>query len=461
MSDPGPDGRTEDRTADRRNERQAGEGTATPASPTTGFATRQLHAGQRPDPATGARAVPIYATSSYQFKSAEHAQAVFDGSAEGNRYARADNPTTQVLADRIANLEGRPPRFGVALSSGQAATTTIMLALASPGREWLVTDQLFGGTGSVTGKLLEPFGVRVRSVAPEADAVRDAAGPDTVGVWVETIANPSGHVPDLLALADAAHAAGAPLVVDNTWGCGGYLCRPLEQGADVVMHSATKWIGGHGVAIGGAIVDGGSFDWGRDPERFPGFARRNLRGRTVLEEAPDAPLAARAIDLGLMTMGMTMGPHTAFLMLQGLETLDLRVQRACDSALDLARRLQDVPGVDAVVYPGLPEHPSHPVAKRVLQNGYGSVLGLRFESEATARGTLDRLQLVSHLANIGDAKTVAIHPWTTTHSSLRETARLAAGVTPQLVRLSVGLEDPADLMHDLTRAIHGAREEAR
>ncbi|MDZ7707504.1 MAG: PLP-dependent transferase [Trueperaceae bacterium] len=186
-----------------------------------------------------------------------------------------------------------------------------------------------------------------------------------------------------------------------------------------------------------------------------------MRGRTVLEEAPGAPLAARSIDLGLMTMGMTLGPHAAFLMLQGLETLDLRVQRACDTALDLARRLQDVTGVDAVVYPGLPEHPSHAVAQRVLQNGFGSVLGLRFESEAVARGTLDRLQLISHLANIGDAKTVAIHPWTTTHSSLREPARLAAGVTPDLVRLSVGLEDPADLLHDLTQAIRGARGEDR
>src|SRR6056297_1508246 len=257
----------------RPDEAEAAEGAPVEPLRRSAFATRQLHAGQRPDPATGARAVPIYATSSYQFQSAAHAQAVFDGTVDGNRYARADNPTTQVLADRIASLEGRPAGSGVALSSGQDATTTIMLALASPGREWLVTDQLFGGTGSVAAKLLEPLGVRVRSVAPEPDAVRAAAGPDTIGVWVETIANPSGHVPDLPALASAAHDAGAPLVVDNTWGCGGYLCRPTEQGADVVMHSATKWIGGHGVAIGGAIVDGGSFDWGRDPERYPGFAR--------------------------------------------------------------------------------------------------------------------------------------------------------------------------------------------
>ncbi|MFI4915689.1 MAG: aminotransferase class V-fold PLP-dependent enzyme [Phycisphaerales bacterium JB060] len=419
-----------------------------------------MHAGQRPDPATGARAVPIHATAAYQFASADQAEAVFAGEADGNRYARIDNPTVQVLADRIADLEGRPASHGVALASGQAATTAVMLALASPGREWLVTDQLFGGTAAVASKLLEPFGVRVRSVPPEPDAVRAAAGADTIGVWVETIANPSGHVADLPALADAAHAAGAPLVVDNTWGCGGALCRPLEQGADAVVHSATKWIGGHGVALGGAVVDGGTFDWAADAERYPGFQRRNARGRTVLDDAPDAPLAARVIDLGLAAMGMTLGPHAAFLLLQGLETLDLRVGRECASALDLAVRLGDLPGVDAVVYPGLPDHPSHDVARRVLDGGFGAVLGLRFESEAVARGTLDRLRLVSHLANIGDAKTVAIHPWTTTHAGLREDAKRAAGVTPELVRLSVGLEAPDDLLDDLRRAVRGARAAA-
>ncbi|MDZ7800523.1 MAG: aminotransferase class V-fold PLP-dependent enzyme [Trueperaceae bacterium] len=423
-----------------------------------GFATRQLHAGQRPDPATGARAVPIYATTSYQFQDAAHAEGVFAGTAAGNQYGRMDNPTVRVLADRLADLEGRPPGSGVVLSSGQAATSAVMLALASPGREWLVTNQLFGGTAAVANKILDPLGVRVRYVDPDPDAVRAAAGPDTVGVWVETLANPSGTVPDLPALADAAHAAGAPLVVDNTFACGGYLCLPLAQGADAVVHSATKWIGGHGVALGGAVIDGGSFDWHADPDRHPGFHRPDARGRTVLQKAPHAPLAARVKDLGLTTMGMTLGPQEAFLLLQGLETLSLRVQRCCDTALALAPRLGELEGVREVVYPGLPGHPSHQVARRVLRHGYGAVLGLAFEDEATARGTLDRLRLISHLANIGDAKTVAIHPWTTTHAGLREPARRAAGVTPDLVRLSVGLEDPGDILADLAQAVRGARE---
>ena len=422
-----------------------------------GFSTRQLHAGQRPDPATGARAVPIYATTSYVFESAEHAAGVFAGEAPGHRYGRMDNPTTQVLADRIADLEGRPAGAGVALSSGQAATTSVMLATAAPGREWLVSDRLFGGTAAVAAKLLRPLGVRVRSVAPEPDAVRKAAGPDTVGVWVETIANPSGHVPDLPAIAAAAHDAGAPLVVDNTWGCAGYLCRPLDLGADAVVHSATKWIGGHGVAVGGAVVDGGSFDWAADPERYAGFGVPNAHGRSALQRAPGAPLAARVRELGLSTMGMTLGPHAAFLLLQGLETLDLRVRRSCDSALLLAGRMREVEGVDEVVYPGLPDHPSHATAERVLQHGFGAVLGLRFENPDVATATLDRLELVSHLANLGDAKTVAIHPWTTTHSSMDEGARRASGVTPDLLRISVGLEDPDDLLADLERAIAGAR----
>jgi len=423
-----------------------------------GFATQQLHAGLGPDPATGARAVPIYATSSYVFDSTEHAERLFAGVEPGNRYARVENPTAQAFADRLAALEGRPAGSAVPLASGQSATTAVMLTLAKPGGTWLVSDQLFGGTASVARKLLQPFGVTVRSVAPEADAIAAAGSDDVVGVWVETIANPSGHVPDLPALAEAAHAMGAPLVVDNTWGAGGYLCRPFEHGADVVVHSATKWIGGHGTAIGGAVVDGGRFDWAAQPDRFPAFARRDVHGRTMRDRAPGAPLAAQVVDLGLMTMGMTMSPHTAFTLLQGLETLDLRVQRACDNALALAQALGEVEGIEAVIYPGLETHASHVTARRVLRNGFGSVLGLRFASDALARATIDRFQLVSHLANIGDAKTVAIHPWTTTHASLNDDAKRAGGVTPDLVRLSVGIETVDDVLDDVTRAVKEARE---
>lgn len=423
-----------------------------------GFATAQVHAGQeRPDPASGARAVPIHATTSYVFDGADHAEAVFAGTEPGDRYARMDNPTVAAFEARLAALEGAGAGSTVAFASGQAATTTAMLALAAPGRTWVVSEQLFGGTASVVREVLEPWGVEVRWVAPEPDAVAAALDERVVGVWAETIANPSGHVPDLPALADVAHAAGAPLVVDNTWGAGGYLCRPLAWGADVVVHSATKWIGGHGVAMGGALVDGGRFAWGADPDRFPALHRPDARGRSPLASAPAAPVAAAARRLGLGTMGMTLSPYAAFSLLQGLETLDLRVGRASASALALARAWRALDGVEAVVYPGLEDHPSHAVARRVLRGGFGTVLTVRFASEALARATLDRVRLMSHLANVGDAKTVVIHPWTTTHAGLTPAARRAAGVTPADLRISVGIEALEDVEADLGAALAGAR----
>ncbi len=423
-----------------------------------GFATVQVHAGQeRPDPASGARAVPIHPTTSYVFEDADHAEALFAGTATGNRYARMDNPTVATFEARLAALEGAAPPATVAFASGQAATTTAMTTLASPGRTWVVSDRVFGGTASVVRDVLTPFGVGVRWVAPEPDAVAAALDDDVVGVWVETIANPSGDVPDLAALADLAHGAGAPLVVDNTWGAGGYLCRPLEHGADLVVHSATKWIGGHGVAMGGALLDGGRFDFSADPARYPALHRADARGRSSVARAPDAPVAHAARRLGLAAMGMTLSPHAAFALLQGLETLDLRVGRASASALALAEAWRALDGVASIAYPGVPEHPSHEVARRVLRGGFGTVLTVRFESEALARATLDRLTLISHLANVGDAKTVAIHPWTTTHAGLAPDARRAAGVTPEDVRISIGIEAVADLDADLRAALRAAR----
>ena len=416
------------------------------------FDTLQLHAGQRPDRETGSRAVPIYQTSSYVFDSAEHAEELFAGRAKGNQYGRMHNPTVQVFADRIAALEGGAA--AVALASGQAATTAVLLAIARPGAEVVVSSELFGGTFSVARKILEPWGCRVTAVAPEPDAVRAAIGRDTVGVWVETIANPSNTVPDIAALADVANAARVPFIVDNTWGCGGYLCRPLELGADAVIHSATKWIGGHGTLIAGAVVDGGTFDWPED--RFPLFHAQDSRGRTYLDKSPSAPLAARVYDLGLFTMGMTLAPHTAFLALQGLETLSLRVQRCCETSQSLAEWLEARPDVQRVLYAGLPSHASHEAARRTLRHGYGAVVAFELQSEAEARGFLDALQLVSHLANIGDAKTVAIHPWTTTHAGLAPDDRRRAGVTPELIRLSVGLESLRDLQEDLAQALAGS-----
>ena len=414
-----------------------------------GFDTLQLHAGQRPDPTTGSRAVPIFQTSSYVFDSADHAEALFAGNAKGNQYGRMHNPTVQVFADRIAALEGGAA--AVALSSGQAATTAVLLAIARPGAEVVVSSEIFGGTFAVARKILEPWGCRVRAVAPDPAAIRDAIGADTVGVWVETIANPSNTVPDLAAIAEVTREARVPFIVDNTWGCGGYICRPIELGADAVVHSATKWIGGHGTLIAGAVVDAGTFVW--DEARFPAFHAPDSRGRSYLDKRPDAPLAARVSDLGLFTMGMTLSPHTAFLALQGLETLSLRVQRCCDTAQALAEWLEDQAGVSRVLYAGLPSHPSFDAARRTLRNGSGAVVALELGSQAAARAFLDALELVSHLANIGDAKTVAIHPWTTTHAGLSHDDRRKAGVSPELIRLSVGLESREDLQADLARAI--------
>jgi len=414
------------------------------------FDTLQLHAGQeQPDPSTGSRAVPIVATSSYCFDSAEHARAVFAGEQSGNQYGRMHNPTVAVLEERLQKLEGGAA--ALALSSGQAATTATLFALARPGTNFVVSNQLFGGTFSVSKKLLEPWGCDFIAVEPTVEEVSAAIDENTVGVWLETIANPSCNVPDISAIAEAAHAAGVPLIVDNTWGCGGYLCQPIKYGADIIIHSATKWIGGHGTFIGGAIVDAGSFDW--NSERFPAFSKADSRGRTYLSRAPKAAFCLRAYDLGLFTMGMTLSPHAAFAALQGLETLSLRVQRSCDSALELAHWLEKQPGVKTVVYPGLPSHPSHEIAKKTLQNGFGAVISFETQDVETAQAFLDNVKLASHLANIGDAKTVVINPWTTTHAGLPEDARRAAGVSPELIRLSVGLESVRDLKEDFAQAL--------
>ena len=416
------------------------------------FETLQLHAGQEQvDPATGARAVPIYATSSYLFTSTAQAAALFAGEAEGNQYGRMHNPTVEALVARLVALEAG--RAGLALSSGQAAATVTLLTLARPGARLVVSEELFGGTFSLLNKLLAPWGCEVCVVAPTPEAVLAALSPETVAVWVETIANPSGAVPDLPTLAEVCHRHAVPLVVDNTWGGGGYLCQPLTLGADLVVHSATKWIGGHGTLVGGVIVEAGRFDWACG--KFPAFTAHDSRGRSYLSRAGEMAFTLRARDLGLFTMGMTLSPFAAFLALQGLETISLRMRRSCDTALALARWLDQRPAVKRVLYPGLPSHPSHAVAQRTLRHGFGAVLSLETRDVTTAQRLVERLRLISHLANIGDAKSVVILPWSTTHASLSDQAKLAAGVTPELVRLSVGLESLCDLQADLAQALEG------
>lgn len=426
------------------------------------FETLQLHAGQEAsDEKTKARAVPIYATSSYTFDSADHAANVFAGNEKGNQYGRMHNPTVDAFVQRLVALEAG--KAGVAFSSGQAATTTALFALARPGTNFVVSRELFGGTFSVARKLLEPWGCNFITVDPTPEAIEAAIDDNTVGVWIETIANPSCTVPDIRAIADVSHAKGVPFIVDNTWGCGGYLCQPIKHGADIVMHSATKWIGGHGTFIAGALIDAGTFDW--TSAKFPAFQKLDVRGKTYIDKAPETPFTSRAWDLGLFTMGMTLSPHSAFLALQGLETLSLRVQRSCESALELAKWLEQQPSVKRVIYPGLPSHPSHKIAKRTLsargfsplshqaETQFGAVLSFEAVDAQTTHAFLNNVKLASHLANIGDAKTVVINCWTTTHAGMNEEARRAAGVTPELIRVSVGLESVKDLKEDFAQAL--------
>jgi O-acetylhomoserine/O-acetylserine sulfhydrylase len=419
------------------------------AEPAPRFATRQVHAGSVPDAVSGSRAQPIHPTAAFVFESAAQAAMVFAGERSGNQYGRMHNPTCDAFAERMAALEGGVA--AVPFASGQAASAATLLALTRPGARVVCSTHLFGGTASLFRKWLVPWGVELVQVVPDPEPVAAALTEDTVACWVETIGNPSGVVPDLPALAERCDAAGVPLVVDNTWGCAGYLCRPLEHGAAVVVHSATKWIGGHGAFVGGVVVDGGRFDWSAG--RVPALCEPDARGRRALDRYGEAALAGRIHELGLFMLGATLSPFAAFLALQGLETLDLRVQRGCDTALELATWLADRPGVRQVHYPGLPRHPSFEVASRVLRHGFGAVLSFELADQAGAHAVLDALRLISQVANLGDAKSVATHPWTTTHQGVSEPERRAAGVTPGLVRLSLGLEDVRDLRDDLAQAL--------
>ena len=424
--------------------------------------TLAIHAGQESaDPATNARAVPIYATSSYVFDGPDHAADLFGLRKPGNVYTRIGNPTTDVFEKRVAALEGGVA--AVATSSGQAAETLAILNLARAGDTVVSTTSLYGGTWALFAHTLPRLGVTARFVdasGPDGPArVAEAIDGTTKAVWVETIGNPRLDVPDLRALAAVAHAAGVPLVVDNTFATP-LLCRPLEHGADVAIHSATKWIGGHGTAIGGVVVDGGRFDWSAS-ERFRAFfddPEPAYHGLRFSAFAP-AAFATRLRAVLLRDVGAAVSPFNSFLFLQGLETLPLRIRRHADNALAVARHLEAHPAVAWVSYPGLASHPSHGVASRVLSGGFGGVLTFGVKppagvpAEKAACAVIANLSLFSLVANVGDARSLVIHPWTTTHEQLGEEERLAAGVSPDLVRLSVGLEEPEDLLADLDAAL--------
>lgn len=426
-----------------------------------GLGTLALHAGQEPDPATGASAVPIYATTSYVFRDTEHAARLFALQESGHIYSRLTNPTVDVLERRMAALEGGAA--AVAFASGQAAIAASILTIARSGQNFLSSTSLYGGTWTLFTQTFRRMGIEVRFFDPDRpEEIARRADDRTRAVYVESMGNPKNDVPDFAALAEAAHAVGVPLLVDNTV-LTPALFRPLEHGADVVVYSATKFLGGHGIHVGGIVVDGGRFPWVRDPARWPEFcAPDEAYHGVVLEEAlrsrGNIAYAVRMRTHWLRDTGACMSPFAAFLFLLGLETLHLRMPRHCENARAVAGWLAGHPAVAWVNYPGLPDHAHHARARRYLPGGAGAIVGFGVRGgRAAGVRFINAVRLASHLANIGDARTLVIHPASTTHSQLTEEERLAAGVTPEYVRLSVGLEDVEDIRADLDQALQASQ----
>jgi len=422
-----------------------------------GLHTLSLHAGQKPDSATGSRAVPIYQTSSYVFKSTEHAANLFALKEFGNIYTRLMNPTTDAFEQRVAAIEGGTGALGVA--SGMAAITYALLAITRLGDEIVSGNNLYGGTYQLFHHQFPKLGRTVTFVdSRDPEAFRQAIGPKTRAVYVETIGNPKLDVPDFAAIAKIAHEAGLPLVVDNTVGVG--LVRPFEHGADIIASSATKYIGGHGTSVGGVIVDSGKFQWNNG--KFPEFTEpdpsyHGLKYWDALGNVPGLGNVAFILKIRLTLlrdMGAALSPFNAHEFLIGLETLPLRQARHSANALALARWLQKHPRVSWVVYPGLESDPSHAVAAKYLKQGFGGLVGFGIKGgRAAGEKFIDSVKLLSHLANIGDAKTLVIHPASTTHQQLTAAEQAATGVTDDYVRLSVGLEDVEDLQADIDQAL--------
>ncbi len=420
------------------------------------LATLAIHGGQQPDPTTRSRAVPIYQTTSFTFDDADHAARLFALKEFGNIYTRIMNPTTDVFEKRIAALEGGAAALAVA--SGQAAETLALITLARAGDEIVSTTSLYGGTYNLFHYTLPRLGISVRFVdAEDFDGLRAAINERTKAVYTETIGNPKLDIPDFERLAALAHEHGLPLVIDNT-SASPALCRPLEWGADIVIHSATKFIGGHGTSIGGVIVDGGKFDW-KASGRFQEFVDPDPSYHGVSFTEAFGPLAfiIKARVQGLRDTGACLSPFNSFLFLQGLETLHLRLQRHSENALAVARFLGQHPAVEWINYPGLWTNGTYQRVKKYLPDGAGSLLtfGIRGGYEA-GKKFINSLKLFSLLANIGDTKSLVIHPASTTHQQLSEEEQRSTGVTPELVRLSVGLEDVRDILEDLDQALETA-----
>lgn len=423
------------------------------------FETLQLHAGQEADPATGSRAVPIYQTSSYVFKDSAHAANLFGLKEFGNIYTRIMNPTTDVFEKRIAALEGGVA--AVATASGQAAQFLALTNILGAGDNFISTSYLYGGTYNQFKVQFKRLGIQVKFVDGDSPAAFEKLiDSKTKAIYLETIGNPRFNIPDFDAIASLANKHGIPLIIDNTFGAAGYLFRPIEHGANIVVESATKWIGGHGTSIGGVVIDAGNFNWANG--RFPQFTEpsegyHGLKFWDVFgTNGPfgNIAFAIRARVEGLRDYGASLSPFNAFLLLQGIETLSLRVQRHAENALALAQWLETHPKVTSVDYPGLTSSPYHELAKKYLKNGFGGVFTFTLKGgKEDADKLIDQVKLISHLANVGDAKTLIIHPASTTHQQLSEEEQRSTGVIPGQLRLSAGIEHIDDIKADLKQAL--------
>lgn len=422
------------------------------------FDTLSLHAGQRPDPATGARAVPIYQTTSYVFENVDHAAALFNLERVGHLYTRISNPTVAVLEERLAALEGGVG--AVCTASGQAALHLAIATLMGQGGHIVSSASIYGGSHNLFHHTLPRFGITATFVDPhDSEAFKAAIRPSTRLVFGETLGNPGLEVMDIPRIAEVAHGASVPLMIDNTFATP-YLCRPFELGCDLVIHSVTKFLGGHGVAIGGAIIDGGRFDW-EASDKFPTLNEpyAGYHGLDFAEEFGPLAFVMRARTEGLRDFGPCMSPQNAFYFLQGIETLPLRMERHVSNARAVAEFLASTKEVEWVSYPDLPSHPDHKLAKRILPKGAGAIMsfGIKGGREA-GRRFIEAVRIFSHLANVGDAKSLVIHPASTTHQQMDAAALKAAGIGEGLVRLSVGLEDPSDLIDDLKTALAASQK---
>ncbi len=422
-----------------------------------GFETLCLHAGTVPDPTTGSRAAPIYQTTAYVFDSADHAASLFNLQTFGNIYTRIMNPTNAAFEERMAALEGG--RGALALASGMAAQMVALLTLLEAGDELVSASTLYGGTYSQFDVSFRRLGIETKFVDPDdPEAFRRAIGPKTKAVFAETIGNPVINVLDIERVAAIAHEAGIPLIVDNTFATP-WLCRPIEHGADIVVHSATKFICGHGTSIGGVIVESGKFPW--DNGRFPAMTEpsKGYHGVRFYETFGDFGWIMKARLETLRTLGPALSPFNAFLFLQGLETLALRMERHCANGLEIACFLKEHPAVAWVNYPGLSDSPYHALAQKYLPRGAGSIFtfGIRGGMAAGVR-FIESVQVLSHLANVGDAKSLVIHPASTTHRQMSEEEQIAAGVAPDMIRLSIGLETLDDLLWDIGQGLEKSQQ---